>query len=171
MPGRLPLEPVCQGIAGNRLRRKAMGGWVDAAGVSDTDGRRIPQSFSGVSDQANQTRRLSPERVLDQIEEIDKLNKKLAPFVILKGIESDILNDGSLDYDKDILSQFDMVVASVHSNLRMDIDKATSRLIRAVEKHLVSRALASLQHLADVMAVERSVGGQFRAGQRAERRQ
>lgn len=76
---------------------------------------------------------LSPERVIDQLGEIDELNKKLAPFVIIKGIESDILNDGSLDYTSDILSRFELVVASVHSNLRMDEDKATSRLIRAVE--------------------------------------
>ena len=67
------------------------------------------------------------------MDEIDTLNKKLAPFVILKGIESDILNDGSLDYDEGILSKFELVVASVHSNLRMDEDKATARLIRAIE--------------------------------------
>ena len=76
---------------------------------------------------------LSPERVYEQFEEIDRLNKKLAPFVIIKGIESDILNDGSLDYDADLLSKFELVVASVHSNLRMDEEKATARLIAAVE--------------------------------------
>lgn len=76
---------------------------------------------------------LSPERVLQQMEEIDALNKKLAPFRIIKGIESDILNDGSLDYEPDLLKRFEIVVASVHSNLRMDIDKATARLIRAIE--------------------------------------
>ena len=76
---------------------------------------------------------LSAERVLQQMEEIDALNAKLAPFRIFKGIESDILGDGSLDYEADILARFDMVVASVHSNLKMDEDKATERLIRAVE--------------------------------------
>jgi len=76
---------------------------------------------------------LSAERVLQQMEEIDVLNAKLAPFRIFKGIESDILGDGSLDYDSEILARFDMVVASVHSNLKMDEDKATERLIRAVE--------------------------------------
>ena len=76
---------------------------------------------------------LSPERVLEQLEEIDRLNAKLAPFVILKGIESDILNDGSLDYHDDLLSKFELVVASVHSNLRMDEEKATARLIKAIE--------------------------------------
>jgi len=76
---------------------------------------------------------LSAERVIAQMTEIDALNKKYAPFRIFKGIESDILNDGSLDYDADILSKFDLIVASVHSNLRMDEAKAMSRLITAIE--------------------------------------
>lgn len=76
---------------------------------------------------------LSIERVLAQQKEIDELNKKLTPFKIFKGIESDILNDGSLDYPEEILKTFDFVVASVHSNLRMDEEKATSRLITAIE--------------------------------------
>jgi len=76
---------------------------------------------------------LSIERVAEQHKEIEALNKKLAPFRILKGIESDILTDGSLDYPDEILDTFDLVVASVHSVLKMDENKATARLIRAVE--------------------------------------
>ncbi len=78
---------------------------------------------------------LKPERVLDQLQAIDKLNEKLLPqgFRIFKGIESDILGDGSLDYTDDILQLFDLVVASVHSNLKMDQDKAHQRLIKAIE--------------------------------------
>lgn len=76
---------------------------------------------------------LNEQRVYAQHQEIDALNAKLAPFKIFKGIESDILNDGSLDYSDDILKTFDFVVASVHSNLRMDEEKATTRLIKAVE--------------------------------------
>jgi DNA polymerase (family 10) len=76
---------------------------------------------------------LYEQRVLAQHKEIDALNEKLGPFKIFKGIESDILNDGSLDYAADILQSFDFVVASVHSNLRMDEEKATSRLIKAIE--------------------------------------
>lgn len=76
---------------------------------------------------------LQPERVLKQHEEIEKLNAKMAPFRIFKGIESDILNDGSLDYDEDLLTRFDFIVASVHSVLRMDKQKATTRLIKAIE--------------------------------------
>jgi DNA polymerase (family 10) len=76
---------------------------------------------------------LSIERVLQQQEEINKLNQKLAPFKIFKGIESDILGDGSLDYPDEILAKFDFVVASVHSNLKMDEERATNRLIKAIE--------------------------------------
>ncbi|WP_299704457.1 DNA polymerase/3'-5' exonuclease PolX [uncultured Pontibacter sp.] len=71
--------------------------------------------------------------VLRQQKEIDELNQKLAPFKIFKGIESDILGDGSLDYEEDILKTFDFIVASIHSNLGMDEKKATDRLITAIE--------------------------------------
>ncbi|SFH25276.1 DNA polymerase/3'-5' exonuclease PolX [Pedobacter insulae] len=76
---------------------------------------------------------LDEQRVYGQHQEIDALNKKLAPFKIFKGIESDILNDGSLDYSEEILKTFDFVVASIHSPLRMDEEKATARLIKAIE--------------------------------------
>lgn len=76
---------------------------------------------------------LSEERVHAQQLKIEELNVKLAPFKIFKGIESDILYDGSLDYSDDILKTFDFVVASVHSILKMDEEKATSRLITAIE--------------------------------------
>ncbi|MDN5287055.1 MAG: polymerase/3-5 exonuclease PolX [Mucilaginibacter sp.] len=76
---------------------------------------------------------LSIEQVLQQQEEIDHLNKKLDGFHIFKGIESDILYDGSLDYPDEILQKFDFIVASVHSILKMDEEKATSRLITAIE--------------------------------------
>ncbi len=76
---------------------------------------------------------LSIERVLQQMEEVDFINKKIENFKVFKGIESDILSDGSLDYPQEILEKFDFVVASVHSNLRMDEEKAMERLIRAIE--------------------------------------
>ncbi|GAA3984691.1 DNA polymerase/3'-5' exonuclease PolX [Mucilaginibacter dorajii] len=76
---------------------------------------------------------LTIERVLQQQEEIDGLNKKLDGFHIFKGIESDILYDGGLDYPDEILAKFDFIVASVHSILKMDETKATSRLITAIE--------------------------------------
>lgn len=76
---------------------------------------------------------LQPDRVLAQMAEIDALNEEMAPFRIFKGIESDILNDGSLDYEEEILEKFDFIIASVHTNLRMDEEKATQRLLTAIE--------------------------------------
>ncbi len=76
---------------------------------------------------------LKPERVKEQWKEIDELNKSLGDFQIFKGIESDILNDGSLDYEEDILQGFDVVIASIHSNLGMTEEKATTRLLNAIK--------------------------------------
>lgn len=76
---------------------------------------------------------LSEEEIIKQHTEIDALNKKLAPFTVFKGIESDILGDGSLDYSNEVLSTFDFVVASIHSNLKMSEEKAMSRLLKAIE--------------------------------------
>ncbi|WP_276132140.1 DNA polymerase/3'-5' exonuclease PolX [Polluticoccus soli] len=76
---------------------------------------------------------LSPERIAAQHQEIDALNAKLAPFKIFKSIEADILGDGSLDYNANILNTFDLVIASVHSNLKMMLEKAMSRVIAAVQ--------------------------------------
>ncbi|MBK8449217.1 MAG: DNA polymerase/3'-5' exonuclease PolX [Saprospiraceae bacterium] len=73
------------------------------------------------------------ERLYLQWKEIDNLNEKYKPFRIFKSIESDILSDGSLDYPDEILSQFDFVIASIHSNLKMDEAKAMHRLIQAIE--------------------------------------
>ena len=81
---------------------------------------------------------LSIDSVKAQHKEIDALNKKLAPFVIFKSIESDILNDGSLDYPEDILACFDIVIASIHSNLKMTEEKAMMRLLNAVNNPYTS---------------------------------
>ena len=83
---------------------------------------------------------LKEDALRAQWAEIDLLNAELAPFRIFKGIEADILNDGSLDYDEEIHREFDFIIASVHSNLKMDIEKATQRLIRAIQ-HPYTRIL------------------------------
>lgn len=75
---------------------------------------------------------LSIERVQEQQQEIDALNSRYDDFRILKGIESDILPDGSLDYPDEILASFDLVVASVHSVFNMSEADMTARIIRAV---------------------------------------
>ena len=81
---------------------------------------------------------LQIDRIKAQHREIDALNKKLAPFVIFKSVESDILNDGSLDYPDDILESFDLVIASIHSNLKMTEEKAMMRLLNAINNPYTS---------------------------------
>ena len=77
---------------------------------------------------------LSEERIREQHLYVDELNDQLAPFHIFKSIECDILNDGRLDYSDQILSTFDLVIASVHSNLKMSEEKAMSRLLACHSK-------------------------------------
>lgn len=93
---------------------------------------------------------LYEDRVLAQHQQIDELNTQFAPFKIFKSIESDILNDGSLDYDNSILNRFDVIIASIHSNLKMTEEKAMMRLINAIENpftsilgHMTGRLLLS----------------------------
>jgi DNA polymerase (family 10) len=93
---------------------------------------------------------LKEDRIKEQHQYIAELNQQLAPFKIFKSIESDILNDGSLDYSNSILGTFDLVIASVHSNLKMPEEKAMQRLITAIENpyttilgHMTGRLLLS----------------------------
>lgn len=88
--------------------------------------------ISDHSKAANYAGGLTEERVKEQHRYIDSLNKKFAPFKIFKGIECDILGDGSLDYADDVLSTFDLVITSIHSNLDMEEDKAMMRLMGAI---------------------------------------
>lgn len=76
---------------------------------------------------------LKEDRIAAQHKEIDNLNNKYTDFTIFKSIESDILNNGSLDYAEDVLQIFDLVIASVHTNLGMNEEAATKRIITAVE--------------------------------------
>lgn len=93
---------------------------------------------------------LSPERIAAQQIEIQQLNARLAPFRIYSSIECDILSDGQLDYDETVWQSLDLIIASVHSNLKMTEEKAMMRLIRAIENpytnilgHLTGRLLLS----------------------------
>ncbi|MGJ7033149.1 helix-hairpin-helix domain-containing protein [Niabella hirudinis] len=93
---------------------------------------------------------LTEERIVQQHQQIELLNKKLAPFKIYKSIECDILGDGSLDYSNEVLATFDLVISSVHSNLYMNETKAMERLMKAIENpyttilgHLTGRLLLS----------------------------
>ncbi len=76
---------------------------------------------------------MDPERLLAQIEEIDRLNRKLSSLTLLKGIEVDILEDGRLDLPDEVLGRLDIVVGSVHSHFDLPKEKQTSRLLRAMD--------------------------------------
>ncbi len=98
--------------------------------------KELGYEYLGISDHsrtASYAGGLDIEKVEKQHREIDSLNKELAPFKIFKGIESDILTDGSLDYPNEVLASFDFIVSSVHSGLSMDRKKATARLLKAIE--------------------------------------
>jgi len=91
--------------------------------------------YIGISDHSQSAyyaNGLSPDRVKQQIREIDELNSKYKEFRVFKGIESDILPDGALDYPEEILSLFDFVVVSVHSKFKMTEEQMTDRIIRAM---------------------------------------
>jgi DNA polymerase (family 10) len=81
---------------------------------------------------------LKEEQVVAQHQQVEELNTILYPFKIFKSIESDILNDGNLDYSKEVLHSFDVVIASVHSNLKMKEEKAMMRLLAAIENPYTS---------------------------------
>ena len=75
---------------------------------------------------------LSEDRLRQQLDLVDEINEKLAPFRILKGIEVDILEDGGLDQTPELLDRLDVVVASVHSKLRQEPEGMTMRMTRAL---------------------------------------
>ncbi len=81
---------------------------------------------------------LSPDRLREQLDVIDELRERFAPMRILTGIEVDILEDGTLDQEPDLLERLDVVVASVHSKLAMDAPAMTRRMVRAVQHQRVS---------------------------------
>lgn len=106
--------------------------------------------ISDHSQSAYYAKGLYPDRIRAQHELIDELNKKYKPFKIFKSIESDILNDGSLDYPDNLLATFDLIIASIHSNLKMNEEKAMLRLLKAIANpyttilgHMTGRLLLS----------------------------
>ncbi|MGI6777006.1 MAG: DNA polymerase/3'-5' exonuclease PolX [Acetivibrionales bacterium] len=98
-------------------------------------------SYLGITDHsqaAHYAGGLRTDDIKRQHDEIDALNLKYAGFKILKGIELDILPDGSVDYDEELLAQFDFTIASVHSSFNMDEDRMTERVIKAMKNRYVT---------------------------------
>ncbi len=98
--------------------------------------KKLGFEYLGISDHSKSAfyaNGLIESKIIEQHKEIDHLNQELEPFRIFKGIESDILSDGGLDYDEDVLKSFDFIIASIHSAMNMDTAKATQRLINAIK--------------------------------------
>ena len=103
--------------------------------------RNLGYQYLGISDHSQSAfyaRGLKVEEVLRQHKEIDSLNERLKPFRILKGIESDILADGSLDYPDEVLARFDFVIAAIHSRFTMSQEQMTDRICRALQSKFVT---------------------------------
>jgi putative hydrolase len=108
---------------------------IDEMAITARDLASGPHDYLALTDHSPRltvARGLTAQRLRDQLRLVAKLNERLAPFRILTGIECDILDDGSLDQEPALLSQLDVVVASVHSKLAMARDAMTKRMVKAV---------------------------------------
>ena len=103
---------------------------------------------------------LSPQRLRRQLEVLSGLNDRLEGFRMLSGIEVDILSDGGLDQEDDLLDQLDVVVASVHSELRMPAEAMTRRMVRAIR----NRHTDVLGHCTGRYVIDRSYGSTVMRG-------
>jgi DNA polymerase (family 10) len=93
-------------------------------------------SYLGITDHSQAAffaNGVARERMLEQHDEIDALNATLGAFRVLKGVEADILADGRLDYDEELLARFDFVIGSIHSRFKMDREQMTQRVLRAMD--------------------------------------
>lgn len=98
--------------------------------------RKKGWSYIGISDHSQAAfyaSGVSRELMLEQHDEIDALNATLTGFRVLKGVEADILADGRLDYDEELLGRFDYVIASIHSRFKMDGPAMTERVLHAMD--------------------------------------
>ena len=135
-------QPVSEGAA--RLRAALKGdchvhsNWSDGGSPIEEmacAARDLGHEYVALTDHSPRlkvARGLSPERLREQLAEVRRLGVELAPFRILTGIECDILEDGSLDQELELLAELDLVVASVHSKLRMSSNDMTARLVAAI---------------------------------------
>ncbi|MFI9257526.1 PHP domain-containing protein [Streptomyces sioyaensis] len=141
--------PLVDGEQGQRLRRALRGDchlhsdWSDGGSPVETMARAardLGHEWCVLTDHSPRltvARGLTAERLRRQLSLVAEVNEQLAPFRLLTGIECDILDDGSLDQEPELLEQLDVVVASVHSTLRMDEGPMTRRLLAAVRNPLV----------------------------------
>ncbi|WP_432247245.1 PHP domain-containing protein [Streptomyces sanyensis] len=139
-------EPLAEG--GRALRAALRGDchlhsdWSDGGSPVEVMGataRRLGHEWAVLTDHSPSltvAHGLSADRLREQLDLVAELNRRWRPFRLLTGIECDILPDGTLDQDPELLDRLDLVVASVHSKLRMDAPAMTRRMVRAVRNPL-----------------------------------
>lgn len=140
----IELRSAASDLGGGELRAALRGdlhvhsNWSDGSAPIEEmmlTARRLGHQYCALTDHSPRltvANGLSPERLRKQLDVIDELREQVAPMRILTGIEVDILDDGSLDQEPELLDRLDVVVASVHSKLSMDAPSMTRRMVRAV---------------------------------------
>ncbi|MFJ6350414.1 PHP domain-containing protein [Streptomyces sp. NPDC092046] len=147
---RLEREIPMPEVSGGEALRAALRGdchvhsdWSDGGSTIVDMGRtaaRIGHEWTVLTDHSPSlkvARGLSPGRLREQLDLVERLNEEWAPFRLLTGIECDILEDGSLDQEPELLDRLDLVVGSVHSKLRMESRAMTRRMEKAVRNPLM----------------------------------
>jgi DNA polymerase (family 10) len=132
----LPLLVRLEDIQGTFHVHTDLSDGIDSLEKMVEGAQKLGYSYLGITDHsktAYYAGGLKPDAVLRQWEMIDRVNEINASFRIFKGIESDILPDGNLDYDDSILEGFDFVIASIHSSFTMKKDDMEKRLLKAME--------------------------------------
>ena len=136
--GRLPRLITIDDIKGDfQCHTNASDGRASLEEIAEA-GKKRGYEYIAITDHSKRVtvaRGLDERRLAQQIEEIEKLNSKMRGFRLLKSIEVDILEDGSLDLSKDILKELDIVVAAIHYNLNLPGDRQTERILRAMDNY------------------------------------
>src|SRR3989339_88165 len=102
---------------------------------------KLGYEYIAITDHTRSTRVAggqTEKEFLKELEDIDRINRKLNGFRVLKGVEVDILPDGTLDFSDEVLKRAEVVLAAVHSNFKMEKSKMTKRIIRALENKYVN---------------------------------
>ncbi len=139
--GRLPSLIKLQDIKGDlHCHTKWSDGRYDIEDMVNA-AKRLGYKYLAITDHSKRLamiKGLDEDRLKQQAEEIEKVKEMHKDFFILKGIEVDILEDGSLDLDDEALASLDVVVAAIHSRFKLSKKKQTQRIIRAIEHPLVN---------------------------------
>ncbi len=133
---RLPDLIAIDDIKGDLHMHTGFSDGVDTIEAMAESAKELGYEYIAITDHCNNLsiiRGLSRDKIIKYFEKIDRLNEKYENFKILKGIEADILEDGSLSYEDEVLKQFDIVLASIHTKLKLSKEQQTKRIIKALQ--------------------------------------